>query len=263
MNYRKCDHQYNLTKKHVQLFLDFLSERGYSVTAIDDYKLIYKVEKEQFVKFLCDIDFNSSECSRLLKDKLFTYLVLEQLGIEIPKGTYFLLGDHQYSTTTENIIDALSQAKYPIIIKPNDSSLGKGITLLRKFSKEHVYKAISKVKHYSDVLLVQEYLSGQEYRVVSIEGEIIFALKKHESPISPEEIPISEGMSFQEIVSKTTEYFGATVCGYDFVVEDGLVKVLEINSDPFLFRVKEFLAESTLELYFLKLEQLLRRRYGN
>jgi glutathione synthase/RimK-type ligase-like ATP-grasp enzyme len=190
-------------------------------------------------------------------------LVLEHLKIGIPKGTYFLLGDHQYSNSTGDISDFLRQIKYPIILKPNDSSLGKGITILRKFNQQHIHNAISKVRQYSDVLIVQEYLLGQEYRVVAIEGEIIFALRKHESPMDPEEIPLSGSTCFIDIVRRSMKHLGATICGYDFIVENGSVKVLEINSDPFVFRIKEHLAESTLELYFLKLEQLLRRSYGN
>lgn len=263
MNFRKYSNQYDLTKQHIQFFLNFLSSRGYSVIATDDYKMLFKVEKDHFVKFLCDINFNSAECSRLLKDKLFTCLALEQLGISIPEGTYFLLGDHQYSNSTEDITEALRQVKYPIIIKPNSSSLGKGITVLRKFSEEYIYNAISKVRPYSDILLVQEYLSGQEYRVIAIEGEIIFTLKKHESPKPPEEVSLIESVGFLDIISRSMKYLGATVCGYDFIVQDESVKVLEINSNPFVFQIKEYLGKLTLERYFLKLEQILRRNYGN
>jgi hypothetical protein len=145
MNYRKCNPQRQLSKKHVECFLSFLSNCGYLISTIDDYQLLYRIEKEGFVRYLSDLDFNTAGCSRLLKDKLFTYLALERLGIGVPKGTYFLLGDHQYSNSTEDILAATRQFDYPIICKPNDSSLGKGITVLKNFTEDAIDKAISRV----------------------------------------------------------------------------------------------------------------------
>jgi len=263
MNYRKCNPQNRLSKKHVECFLAFLANSGYLITRIDDYQLLYRVEKEGFVRYLCDLDFNTAACSRLLKDKLFTYLVLEQLGIRIPTGTYFLLGDHRYSNSIEDILAALSDVDYPIIIKPNDGSLGKGLTVLTRFSTEGINRAISNVKRYSSILLVQKYLSGREYRVVAIEGEIVFAVEKHDSPRAPVQISLSDSKAFVDIVSTSMKHLGAIVCGYDFIVTDGAVCVLEINSDPFVFQLKQHLNQATLDAYFSRLEELLRRGHGN
>ena len=263
MNYRKCDPPNRLSKKHVECFLAFLASSGYFITRIDDYQLLYRIEKEGFVRFLCDLDFNTAACSRLLKDKLFTYLALEQLGIRIPTGTYFLLGDHQYSNSIEDILADLAGADYPIIIKPNDSSLGKGLTVLTRFSIEGIKRAISDVKQYSDILLVQKYLYGREYRAVAIEGKIVFAVEKHDSPRAPAQISLSDSEAFVDIVSTSMKHLGATVCGYDFIVTDGTVSVLEINSNPFVFQIKPHLAQATLSAYFSRLEELLRRDNGN
>lgn len=263
MNYRKCNPQNRLSKKHVECFLTFLASRGYTITRIDDYQLLYKVEKGGFVRFLCDLDFNTAACSRLLKDKLFTYLVLEQLGIRIPTGTYFLLGDHQYSNSTEDILAVLAEVDYPIIIKPNDSSLGKGLTVLTRFSVEGISRAISNVKRYSNIMLVQKYLDGREYRVVAIEGEIVFAVEKYDIPKVPAQISLSDSEPFVDVVSTSMKHLGALVCGYDFMVTEGTVCVLEINSNPFVFQIKHHLDQAALGAYFSRLEELLRRDNGN
>ena len=199
----------------------------------------------------------------MLKDKVFTYLVLEQLGIRIPTGTYFLLGAHQYSNSIEDILADLADADYPIIIKPNDSSLGKGLTVLTRFSIEGIKRAISDVTQHSDILLVQKYLYGREYRVVAIEGEIVVAVAKYDSPRAPAQISLSNSDAFVDIVSASMKHVGATVCGYDFIVTDGTVYVLEINSNPFVFRLKQHLNQVTLADYFSRLEDLLRRNNGN
>lgn len=251
-----------LAAKNFQLFLDFLLHRGYSVMPLDDYGLVYEIKNDDFRRFICATEFNSAECSKILKDKVFTYLALKQLGINIPKGTYFVLGDHEFSNSIEEIINHLKNGEYPIIIKPNDSSLGKGITILRKFDERKLNKAILKAAELSGVIIAQEYLSGQEYRVVAVEGEVIFILKKFGSPLKPEEIPCSSCHDFDNIVSTSMKHLGAVLCGFDFMVEGDSIKVLEMNGNPFIVPIKNYLSVATLERYFLKLEHLLRRNYG-
>ena len=155
--------------------------------------------------------------------------------------------------------DNLKKAKYPIIVKPNDRSLSKGITILRKFDVKRLQTAISRATEYSDVIIAQEYLSGLEYRVVAVENEIVFILKKFKSPRKPVEISVSSSPDFNSIVYNSMKHFGATVCGFDFMVNKNSIKVLEINSNPFIFQIKDYLSDETLERYYSKLEQLLRR----
>lgn len=244
------------------MFLEFLTERGYTVSAIDDYSLLYKIERGSFSRFVSDIDFNSAAAAKLLKDKLLTYLVLQDLEICVPTGTYFLLGNHQYSDSPEQIMGFLKTAQYPLILKPNDSSLGKGLTVFRNYNQQRAERAIAKVKQYSEILIIQEYISGQEYRVVAVEGEIIFALKKYKRPQPPKETSWLDRQFFRDIVQKSMKHTGSTVCGFDFIVDRYSTKVLEVNSNPFMFRIVEYLSETTVNRYFLKLEQLLRMNYG-
>jgi len=263
MSYRKHDQQRSLSKRHLICFLEFLAAKGYTLTALDDYELLYKIELNGFVRYLSDLDFNSTACSRLLKDKVLTYLALDNLQINVPDGTYFLLGNHLYSQSSDEILESLRVFDYPIICKPNDSSLGKAVSVLPTFNEQRVTKAISKVREYSDILIVQQYLRGREYRVIAVEGEIILAFEKHDDPGHPTELSLTECKGFRDLVLNSMHYFGATVCGFDLMVKDGVTHVLEINSNPFVFPVKSYLNRSTMERYFSKLEGILRRRYGN
>src|ERR1043165_2112848 len=153
MSYTKHNGASLRVGKNLKLFLGFLSKNGYSVTALDDFGLMYRVEKDFCSKFLCSTDFNSSECSRLLKDKLLTYLALEQIGISVPQGTYFWVDNSRGAASVGDILSCFATAKYPLIIKPNDSSLGRGITVLEEYDEVSASKAILKAKRYSNVLL--------------------------------------------------------------------------------------------------------------
>ena len=262
MSYTKCDDKSILATRNFQLFLDFLTHCGHLVTPIDDYGLLYKIDNGSSIRFQCGIDLNTSGCSALLKDKLLTYLALEQLGINIPKGAYFLRGNHRYSQSIEDITVSLTHLEYPLIIKPNDSSLGKGITVLWEFDEEHVQDAILTAQQYSDVILAQEYLVGDEYRIIAIQGEIIFILRKFPKPKSPIEVPVSVDDRFLPIVSRSMMHLGITVCGFDIIATESWIKVLEMNSNPYIYQIKDHLSQSSLETYFNSLENLLRRNYG-
>jgi glutathione synthase/RimK-type ligase-like ATP-grasp enzyme len=261
MNYIKRDGKSALVSKNLQLFLGFLSTLGYSITAIDDYCLLYKVEKESFTKFLCSTDFNSSECSVLLKDKALTYMALEHVGISVPSGTYFFIGGTPDSTSIDGVISYLEETSYPIIIKPNDSMLGRGITMLEGYDEGLARKAVLRAKKHSSLILVQEYLMGQEFRIIAVEGEILIGVKKFQEPRLPEEVLLSDCTEFLDIVTRSMSSIGAAVCGYDIIVGHNYLKVLEVNSNPSVFPIERYISPTTLERYFLRLEQLLRRNY--
>ncbi len=251
-----------LPSKNLQLFLRFLAEFGYSVTALDDVGVMYEVRKGSFLKFLCNTDFNSSECSRLLKDKTLTYRVLKHLGIDIPRGTHFVIGQAQGSCSVEDVVRSLAAAEYPLVLKPNDSLLGKGVTILREYDEARARGAVLRAKKQSPTLLAQEYLSGQEFRIIAVEGEILIAVKKFRRPRPPERASEPEWAGFRDLVARSMKAVGALVCGYDIIAGGGYVKVLEMNSNPTVCPIEEYLPEETVRGYFRRLEALLRRNCG-
>jgi glutathione synthase/RimK-type ligase-like ATP-grasp enzyme len=263
MSYTTLDDQLVLASKNLQMFMRFLSLRGYSVTALDDYSLVYQVEQGSFLKYLSNIDFNPAECAKLLKDKVFTYLALERLGISTPKGTYFVLDDHRYSMSIDQIIRRLKVMTYPLVLKPNDSSFSKGINILNQFDETRATNAIMDAGKHSSVLIAQEYLIGEEYRVVAVDGEITLVLRKFPNPEPPKEVHGSPNSEFVSIVSNAMKHLGANLCAFDLILEQDRTTVLEVNSNPYISQFKEHVATSTLERYFIKLESLLRRNYGN
>jgi glutathione synthase/RimK-type ligase-like ATP-grasp enzyme len=256
------DKQKVLAAKNVQTFIEFLRRQGYSVNALDRYGLVYEVKHGSFLKFLCSTDFNTAECSKLMRDKVFTYCALENLGINVPKGEYFVLGQHRYAVSTGEIVSHLRDATYPLVLKPNDSCAAKGVTILNRFDEMKVTNAIFEARKYSGVLIAQEYLTGQEYRVVAVEGEISMILQRFSKPENPKEIQTPRP-DFVHIVSISMKYLGAKLCGFDFLVQGNRTVVLEVNSNPAISQFREHVAAPALEQYLIKLERLLRRENGH
>ena len=69
--------------------------------------------------------------------------------------------------------------RYPnIVIKPNHSEQGQGVTIDIDSNKE-LKKAYQKASRFSDEVILEEYINGDEYRVLVIDSEVVaIAYKK-------------------------------------------------------------------------------------
>lgn len=110
------------------------------------------------------------------KQKTLTKIILATLGIQVPRGI-----------TAKSFKEALSlirkkKLRYPLITKPLDGSLGKGVTWnilsereLRAASR-HALLAYGKRKNIS--FLVEEMFIGNEYRVLVFDGRVVSCVQK-------------------------------------------------------------------------------------
>src|SRR5258708_26518410 len=89
MNQDSTDSLRVLAAQNLQAFLGFLTRREYSVTALDRYGLVFHIKQGSFQRFICSTDFNTTECSKLLRDKVFTYLALEKFRNRCAKRRVF------------------------------------------------------------------------------------------------------------------------------------------------------------------------------
>jgi hypothetical protein len=262
MNQDSPDGHSVLAAQNLQAFLEFLARHGYVVTAIDRYGLVFHIKRGSFQRFICNTDFNTAECSKLLRDKAFTYLALETLGIDVPKGEYFVIGHPRHGMPTTEVIAHLRLATYPLVLKPNDSCASKGVAVLNRFDETKAATAIFEASKYSRILIAQEYLTGEEYRVIAVEGQIVLVLQRFAEPGDPKEIRTAR-LDFVDIVSNSMKYLGAKLCGFDILVQGNRTVVLEVNSNPAISQFREHVDASSLERYLIKLERLLRRKNGH
>lgn len=106
----------------------------------------------------------------LMKDKAFSYIILEEAKIKIPKGNYFF---------KEEIKEALKYAKkigYPVFLKPNSKSMGR---LCQKiyFAKD-LKKRLKEIFRIDRVALIQKPVLGKEYRLLILDNKILLAYQK-------------------------------------------------------------------------------------
>jgi len=93
-------------------------------------------------------------------DKGITKKVLNDGGVQVPKGEVLTKGEHEYPR---------EKVEYPCIVKPCNEDNSLGLSLVKK--EEDLTKAIEFAFKYSKRILVDEYIAGREIRVGVIEEE--------------------------------------------------------------------------------------------
>lgn len=112
----------------------------------------------------------------LTKNKVITKMILESVNIRTPRGIVAISPTQAVSEIREK------KLQYPLIVKPVDGSLAKGVTW-NISSEPEVAKA---VEHALDAygyrkgikIMVEEMFIGNEYRVLVFNGKVLSCVEK-------------------------------------------------------------------------------------
>ena len=126
---------------------------------------------------------NSATSYELCKDKFYSYEILSRYNIRVPKSRVFfpnISSNNQYGMQASGIPDALEYVRkhheYPVIVKPNRGSMGRGVKLVRNDTDLTI--AMNESLQYGHACLVQERISGEEHRIFCINGKARYIYKK-------------------------------------------------------------------------------------
>ena len=98
-----------------------------------------------------------------------TKAMLEDGGVPVPRGTTV------YSE--EGLRDAIDELGFPIVTKPLDGNHGKGATI-RITNWEDAVAGLRAAKEYSKAVIVEQYVEGDDYRLLVVNGKLIAAAKR-------------------------------------------------------------------------------------
>ena len=140
--------------------------------------------------------------------------------------------------------DSQSWDKFPSIVKPSDSSAGRGLSFCK--NEDEIKKALKKASLYSKgEILIEEYIEGKQYsiesiscgkkhQIVAINREYIHPLPDimeigHEMPAKLDEM---QKNLIEDITYKLLEIFDIAygACHIEMIIKDGEVFVVEIAS---------------------------------
>ena len=129
-----------------------------------------------------NLNINRAGSVAIADDKNYTSYFLRLAGLRTPRElTFFsttraqnLAPDKRRSAT-----DACAFAEaigYPVIVKPNEDSLGA--LVVKAYRPDDIVSAAERIFVRHDVALVQEFLVGNDYRIVVLGEEIISAYQR-------------------------------------------------------------------------------------
>lgn len=102
-------------------------------------------------------------------DKEETKNLLEQAEVPVPKG--LIVG------SVEGLKEALEAIEYPIVLKPVSGNHGRGITTNVQNEKDALV-AFETAKRVSNSVIVEKYVTGDDYRLLVIDYKLVAAAKR-------------------------------------------------------------------------------------
>ena len=158
-----------------QLMIREAVRRGVSFEILDrkeNFIRLKKNENVQYVKQATKTSLDNYASILVMENKLVTKKNLEEHGIRVPKGEEY---------TNSDIAKAdfdVFQGK-PVVIKPNQTNFGIGITIIKDNSDEDTYRrAIDIAFEHDSTILIEEFIEGKEFRVFVIDNEVVGILHR-------------------------------------------------------------------------------------
>ncbi len=94
---------------------------------------------------------------------------MRQAGLPAP--------NHQAVNDEDSAVRAAEALGYPVVVKPSDKDGGVGVSVGLK-TPEAVRKAFRRAREYSRAILVESFIEGRDYRLITLNGQLIWAVER-------------------------------------------------------------------------------------
>jgi D-alanine-D-alanine ligase len=199
----------------------------------------------------------SLKTSAICFDKQFTKAVLIANGIDVPRGFEIYVGSGFDSKAIDQRVQ--EAAGYPVVVKANSCGASRGVTLVR--SAGELNAAIAAANDYSQEILIEEFIAGDEFSVgvighftdpvalpvvmIRCETPIFDYVAKYEPGRSEELCPAPiDALLSLALQREAVKAYRAVKCDshgrVDLRCDKGRIVVLEINTFPGLLPASIF-----------------------
>ena len=135
--------------------------------------------KKSYFRNTC-FDLNTLGATEIAADKDYANYFLKLMGYPTIPGRAFYSNDWAKAIKSDqNLAAAYRYAKrigLPLVIKPNSKSQGLAVT--QAHNRMEFYQAMREVFKHDRVALVQKIVTGNDYRIVVLDGKIISAYQR-------------------------------------------------------------------------------------
>lgn len=142
-------------------------------------QIIFKNGRKRYFRY-SSLDLNTLGASEISKDKDYANFFMKKMGYPTITGdTFFsdywcdVIGSHKNIKVAEKYAKRIG---FPLIAKPNSGSQGMNVIKVNNLSE--LKKALNKIFIHDNIALVQKIVSGQDYRLVVLDGKIISAYER-------------------------------------------------------------------------------------
>ena len=158
-----------------QILMKEAIKRGIKVDLIDrseNFILLSNNGKEEYIKQATKTSVDSYSTVLVMENKLVTKTVLRKHNIRVPQGKEF--------TSFEEAITSINEfIDKPIVVKPKSTNFGLGISIFPSGSNEgDIIKALTIAFKNDNTVLVEEFISGKEYRFLVINNKVVGVLHR-------------------------------------------------------------------------------------
>jgi len=158
-----------------QLLLREAIRRGVYFEILDRKENFVRLNKNgniQYVKQATKTSLDNYASILAMENKLVTKKILDEHGIRAPKG-------NDYSSAEVAKADYILFQGKPVVIKPNQTNFGIGITIIKENNDEATYcRAIDIAFANDSTILIEEFIEGKEFRIFVINDEVVGILHR-------------------------------------------------------------------------------------
>ncbi|MCS5712189.1 acetate--CoA ligase family protein [Candidatus Berkiella aquae] len=165
--------------------------------------------------------------TRIARYKNGTTALLQRAGFPVPKQIVVY--------NVEEAIENANQIGYPVVIKPYNQDSGAGV-FARLTNAEQVKRAFQQASKFSDIMLLEQHVAGNDYRLIVLEGQLIWAIERIPGGVKGDGVHSINELIEQhnlvahnkfDITEDTLEFLAEQGCQLNSILENG--KFIPIN----------------------------------
>ena len=208
----------------------------------------YALLQRSIARAYCDKIYMpiNPEAFTLAHDKFLTLVELQKNGLAIPKT--------HYAATKDLAMNILDSVRYPIIMKLQEGTHGKGVMVAD--SKESARTILDLLDNFGKAYIIQEFVETNrmsDIRLIVMGGEVIAAYKRiaekgdirsnvHAGGTREKYEP---NKNERKLAVRAARAIGVDICGVDIFDSDE-PSIIEINLSPSLHSIHEVSNKNTL-----------------
>ena len=166
---------YETLELSTQMIIKEALLRGIKVEVLDwEDNLIRLTQgrKVEYIKQATKTSLDTYIVPLIMENKVVTKVVLKEQEIRVPEGS-----------VVHSVEEGLQESRHyfgkAFVIKPKSTNFGLGVAILQNnYTEVEVKTALQMAFQYDSSVLLEEYITGKEYRILVIGDEVIAALHR-------------------------------------------------------------------------------------